>query len=57
MMRIVFFDKIKETYEAIDNVTHMHIDYINNRKCWVLYTDLEIKFFRYSDYTFHRIDC
>lgn len=56
-MRIVFFDKKAETYKAIENVTHMHIDYIKNRKCYVFYTEEGIKYLPYSGYDLHKIDC
>lgn len=59
-MRVVFFDKKKETYEAIDNVSHMHADYNlegNRKKVFVLYTDEGIKIFPCCEYNFHKIDC
>ena len=55
-MRIVFFDKKKETYEVVENATHMHMDYIKNKKCHVIYTEDGVKYFFCSDYSLHKID-
>lgn len=59
-MRIVFFDKKNETYEAVDKVYHMHIDYNfegKRKKIFVLYTEEGIKFFPCCEYDLHKIDC
>lgn len=58
-MRVVFFDKKKETYEAIDNVSHMHLDpyfEAKRKKIYVLYTDKGIKFFPCCEYDFYKVD-
>lgn len=57
MMRVVFLDKKRYTYEAIESVTHFHIDHLNNRKCFVLYTEDGIKTMPCSGYDLHKVDC
>jgi hypothetical protein len=57
MIRVVFFDKKKETYEVVNNVTHMHTDFLNRKNVFVLYTEEGIKLFPRSQYTLHKIDC
>ena len=56
-MRIVFIDKKKETYEIVENVIHMHIDYISGKKRYVMYMEDDIKFLLYSNYNLCKIDC
>ena len=60
MMRVVFFDKKKETYEVVENVTHMHVDdllYGKRRKVFALYTEDGIKTFPCCEYNLHKVDC
>lgn len=60
-MRVVFFDKKKETYEVVENATHMHVDiYLEGKrnKVFVVYTEsAEVKFFPSKHYDLHKIDC
>ena len=59
-MRVVFFDKKKETYEVVDKVSHMHIDpyWVKKRKkVFVLYTEEGVKFFPCCEYDLHKVDC
>lgn len=59
-MRVVFFDKKKVIYEAVDDVSHMHIDcYLEGKrkKVFVLYTEEGIKFFPCCEYDLHKVDC
>lgn len=59
-MRIVFFDKKKETYKAIDNVSHMHIDYnfeCRRKKVFVLYTEKGVSFIPCCEFDLYKIDC
>ena len=56
-MRIVFFDKKRCTYEAVENAHHMHIDYIDKKKCFAVYTEDGLKLFPCRDFDLHKIDC
>lgn len=57
MMRVVFFDKKAETYEAIENVAHMHVDLSLRPQAYALYTDDGIKLLPLSKYRLHKVDC
>ena len=60
-MRVVFFDKKRETYEVVENVTHMHVDpYLDAKrnKVFVLYTEKGVvKFLPCRDFDLHKVDC
>lgn len=57
MMRVVFFDKKAETYEAIENVVHMHVDLNLRPQAYALYTDDGLKLYPLSYYRLHKVDC
>ena len=58
MMRVVFLDKARFTYEVVDKVTHLHIDdgLTDRKHYFVLYTEDGIKMYPCRHYSLHKID-
>lgn len=55
-MKVVFFNKQRETFEVVENVTHLHIDKHLKKKSFVLYTNDGIKYYICTVYDLHKID-
>ena len=60
-MRVVFFDKMRETYHAVENVTQLDSIMLKSNgrytNFWgIIKSDGERETFKQKDYTIHRVE-
>ena len=60
-MKVIFYDKMRETYKSVDNVKQVEVGYTmcNGRqtKFWfVLTNDMNSQSFKYKDFDLNRVE-
>ena len=60
-MRVVFFDKLRETYKSVENIVQLENTMIKSNgrltSCWLLIeTDGTTKTFKQKDFSIYRIE-